>query len=1074
MDLYNSSTTLDAFCHIPDKFIPLKQEFAHFLSKRIRKMNTTIKINGSTLNIAALLMFLALLLCLRWVWFEVFPTARHPEIVNGVLDLRGRNLQQSASLPLDGEWEFFSEKLYNYNDIDSIVDKPNRIQVPGDWRSGFPDKSASSYGYGTYRLRILTDPLESPVSFWFQKIEAASVAEINGFVDGSPGKGNIGKPADHPKEYIPKRLSYTSTYTERGTQELVVLIRVANFENPYKGGILHSIRFGSQAAIDTERWYSIGFQLVTFIVLLLHGLYACILYLLNRSERSLLLFCLLILSAAISVVSDYDNLLMLWIPFNYGWALKIRMLSYLWTAFFFLYFCRSFLAITQGGKWFFRFTAVLSSYSVFLALSPPWLVHATESRFHIFILFYIFPFCWGIFDMLRAHRIKQPAEGTIFLLLTTAAILSNVAWGFLDEYLEVTLVYYPIDLIAAIISFSTFWFKKFFRNTQENLKLNRELQEADKLKDQFLTNTSHELRTPLHGIMNIAETILHRESERLSETGKKDMALMVTISRRMSALLSDLLDAAQLRERRLKLKTKPLHIQSVVPAVVSMLGYMHESKPIRMTVDIGTHTPAVIADEQRIVQILHNLLHNALKFTEKGTVSVTAELHGSYVWIHVADTGVGMDEETLARIFLPYEQGIHGFNDGRGIGLGLSICQQLIELHGGQLTVRSEPGRGSVFSFSLPADDTQAATPAEITSFEMPDTARSELAIAESNIENQFDKPPSTDRAIHILAVDDDPVNLNVLKAILSSEPYVITTANSAVKALQLLETGQWDLLVVDVMMPNMSGYDLTRKVREQFSLSELPVLLLTARTQPTDIYTGFLSGANDYVTKPVDGLELKYRIRALTGLKQSVHDALRMEAAYLQAQIQPHFIFNTLNSIMALSISDMEKMRKLMDAFVTYLRISFDFLNTRRMVELVHELELVHAYLYVEQERFGERLTIQWDVRSEHPLRLPPLTIQPLVENAVKHGLLGQLKGLTVLIRVVRQEGVFLVEVQDNGKGMDGETVNRLLREPNRSRNGIGLYNTNRRLVQIYGHGLSIRSKPGEGTSVSFLIPGS
>src|SRR5690606_34084176 len=131
------------------------------------------------------------------------------------------------------------------------------------------------------------------------------------------------KPAGRAADYVPKRLSYTHTYTEYGAQELVVLIRVANFDNPYEGRILHAVQFGAQAAIDNERWYSIGFQLVTFVVLLLHGVYACVLYLFNRSGRSLLLFGLLTLAAGLSVVSDYDNLLMLWIPFDYAWALKI-------------------------------------------------------------------------------------------------------------------------------------------------------------------------------------------------------------------------------------------------------------------------------------------------------------------------------------------------------------------------------------------------------------------------------------------------------------------------------------------------------------------------------------------------------------------------------------------------------------------------------------------------------------------------------------------------------------------------------------------------------------------------------
>jgi two-component system sensor histidine kinase ChiS len=259
---------------------------------------------------------------------------------------------------------------------------------------------------------------------------------------------------------------------------------------------------------------------------------------------------------------------------------------------------------------------------------------------------------------------------------------------------------------------------------------------------------------------------------------------------------------------------------------------------------------------------------------------------------------------------------------------------------------------------------------------------------------------------------------------------------------------------------------------RRWLSISELPILLLTARSQPADIYTGFLSGANDYVTKPVDALEFKYRIRSLTTLKQSVYERLRLEAAYLQAQIHPHFLFNTLNSIMALSEIDPEKMRKLGDVFSAYLRISFDFLNAGELVPLSHELELVQAYLYIEQERFPNRLFVEWDIDPDIEVHLPPLTIQPLVENAVRHGLLSTVKGGTVSIRVVCQAHATRFVVRDDGRGMNQDQVEQLLQRPQKGKTGIGLFNTHQRLYQRYGTGLVISSQPGQGTSVTFSIP--
>ncbi|WP_349361909.1 ATP-binding protein [Paenibacillus sp. RC343] len=467
--------------------------------------------------------------------------------------------------------------------------------------------------------------------------------------------------------------------------------------------------------------------------------------------------------------------------------------------------------------------------------------------------------------------------------------------------------------------------------------MNKQLQKADKIKDQFLANTSHELRTPLHGIMNIAYNVVTKEKTRLAKSSLEDMQLLITISRRMSQLLGDLLDVVRLQERRIVLQREPLSIQSIAPGVVAMLQFMKESKPIELHMEIPESLPLVLADEKRLVQILYNLLHNALKYTEEGSISVSAEIRDRQAVIHIADTGPGMDEATQSRIFLPYEQGSDGISGEQGIGLGLSICKQLVELHNGDLTVRSKLGKGSVFSFNLPLADAADFEPNQVPIAqaqtkgiidEVPAGFLFPHSIGEMEAAAALPPLLKEDKA-YIIAVDDNPVNLNVLVSILSTEPYNITTARSGREAIELLGTRQWDLLIADVMMPQMSGYELTQKVREQFSMSELPVLLLTARSQQADIYTGFSAGASDYVTKPVDALELKYRIRALIALKQSIKERLRVEAAYLQAQIQPHFLFNTLNSLMALSDIDTESMRKLGEAFSSFLRISFDYLNT-------------------------------------------------------------------------------------------------------------------------------------------------
>ncbi|MFE4712297.1 ATP-binding protein [Paenibacillus sp. NPDC056722] len=1028
--------------------------------------NTVLK------NIATILLFITVLFGFRIAWLSIFTTSDSPPVVNGVLDLRGQDLEKADLFKLNGEWKFYPSKFIYHKDIAALQNQSHTLKVPGDWSEALANSQGSSYGYGTYQLRILVDPLRQPVSLWIKQIQTSSAVEINGV--NSAGAGDL---SISDKAYKPRTNSYAAPYFAEGTTEIEVLIRAANFDHPYKGGIEGPVFFGSQDKVDSLRFISMGFQALTVIILLLHVLYVFILYLFSPEERVLLLVGLMTLSVAVIILFRNDSVLYLLTPFNYTWALKIRLIASMWQLFFIMLVFRKFIAAPTNNKLVYVFTAAISLYTAFLLVSPaPWVSESTHLGVHNFFLFS--PFIWLIYIMGIMLFRKQKDKDVVFMLLSAAGIISNLLWNVWGS----VLVYYPIDIVAAIVGFSAYWFKKYFQNAKENAQLNEQLKKADKLKDQFLANTSHELRTPLHGIMNIAQNVVTKENEKLYESSRKDMELLITISRRMSHMLGDLLDVARLQEHRITLHQEPLQIQSVVPGVIGMLKFMIEGKPVQLTMNLPDTTPPVLADEKRLVQVLYNLLHNALKYTEEGMISISTEVQNGRALIHISDTGVGMNKETQARIFLPYEQGAHGISDGRGIGLGLSICKQLVELHGGTLSVRSKISKGSVFSFDLPLADSfnqQAVTPAAAL-YPITDAAKEQLAewiFPEnewSGLEVPMQIPPLlTKKKVNILAVDDDPVNLNVLMGILSTEPYTITTANSAREVLELLDKEQWDLLIADVMMPHMSGYELTQKVREHYSLSELPVLLLTARSQPADIYTGFLSGANDYVTKPVDAVELRYRIRALTELKQSINERLRIEAAYLQAQIHPHFLFNTLNSIMALGDLDTEKMQHLVGAFTSFLRISFDFLNTGELVELSHELDLVKAYLHIEKERFSDRLTIEWEVESDiSGLQVPPLSIQPLVENAVKHGLLSRNVGGTLHIRIAHLDRSTLVAVSDNGKGMEQDKADALLSPTLKGKGGIGLSNTNRRLTQLYGQGLYIHSRPEEGTTVSFVIP--
>jgi two-component system sensor histidine kinase ChiS len=1011
------------------------------------------------------ILFLGLLLGFRWLWQEWNPIPEHPPIQQGVIDLGQWDFEQSPSMLLDGEWAFYPGQLEG-----TPVGEPRYVQVPGSWGEAMPDGEA--YGSGTYKLTILLkEQPEQTYGFWIKRIEAASQVVVNGETQSAFGQLGLSK-----DQYKPSRWSYTATYSnDDGKDSIELLIRVSNYDNPVRGGIVVPIRFGSQAAIDGERWYSIGFQLMTFVILMLHGIYAIILYIFNRKQYAFLVFFMMMLSSALSIITIHDKLILHWLPVNYTWVVKLGSISYVMLTYFMLMLTRIFSGSVSDGRLFRLFSWLFAAYVITIMVLPIDTVHYLSSL-RVGLFFYVVPVVWFLY--LIGKMVVNNHSGAIFLLLSAIGVISSIVWGLLNTYGMNYTEYYPFDVIAAIIGFSSYWFKLYFRNAAENAKLNEQLRQSDKLKDQFLAHTSHELRTPIHGIINIAQTVALRERQSIEDRSYKDMELLITIGRRMSHLIEDLLDLVRLKDKHVVLQMRPIPLQSIAEGVIGMLGYLVEQKPVKLASRIPDSFPVVMADEKRLAQILFNLIHNGIKYTEKGEVFVEAAIVQGRAVVSVTDTGAGMDEATLARVFLPYEQ---GHSDNGGIGLGLGICKQLVELHGGTLTARSRPGKGTEFQFSLPLADSQSPdgtgdpnAAAQPWNHVLGAGESPLLAPEENGSWIELAPPEMGTHGVkqNILAIDDDPVNLQVLAGILGNDSYTITTAANASEALELLENGQWDLVISDVMMPGMSGYELTKAIRERYSISELPVLLLTARSQQADIYAGFSAGANDYLTKPVDALELKYRVWSLMTLKRSVTERLRLEAAYLQAQIHPHFLFNTLNSILALSDIDPDKMRKLAEAFTSYLRISFNFLNAGEMVPFAHELKLVRSYLYIEQERFGSLLSVEWEIDANIDLMLPPLSLQPIVENAVKHGALSRAEGGTVVIRIIRRGQDTLFEVKDNGKGMTQQDADNLLQHVFGGTGGIGIANTNRRLAQRYRQGLTIVSVPGTGTTVSFAIP--
>ena len=427
------------------------------------------------------------------------------------------------------------------------------------------------------------------------------------------------------------------------------------------------------------------------------------------------------------------------------------------------------------------------------------------------------------------------------------------------------------------------------KQTQERLV--HRLQKLDRLKDEFIANISHELRTPLNGIIGISESMIDGATGEMTPNQQYNLSLVVSSSRRLFHLVSDLIDFSQLKHHEIRLHLRPIWLKEVVDVILKLSQPLIGSKNLVLINEIAPDLPPIQADEDRLQQILHNLISNAIKFTDVGEIRVWAEATREYVEICVSDTGPGIPKSEHERIFESFEQADGSITrEHSGSGLGLAITRQLVELHHGRIRLESQLDKGSRFFFLMPLaseQDHKASTHRRIptqnlieNSFERLDTQSilnlqdTQYSHSDAAIEVPLEIADET--TFHILIVDDEPVNLQVLVNMLSLQRYTLTRAASGKEALETLRQQSFDLVLLDVMMPHMSGYEVCEEIRLQYPANELPVVFLTARNQIGDLVQGFDTGANDYLTKPVSKNELLARIHTHIHLSKINHSYAR------------------------------------------------------------------------------------------------------------------------------------------------------------------------------------------------------
>jgi protein-histidine pros-kinase len=387
-----------------------------------------------------------------------------------------------------------------------------------------------------------------------------------------------------------------------------------------------------------------------------------------------------------------------------------------------------------------------------------------------------------------------------------------------------------LRLIVALRDVST------LREAEQAQLARKQAEAANQAKTEFLSFMSHELRTPLNAILGFAQVMLSEQTPEPSKRQRGQLGHIRAAGKHLHVLISDLLDMGRIEAGKLAVDCQPLALEDALDDVFLVLDAMAQSAGLRFEKprDLA-RLPLVLADATRLRQLLLNLLSNAIKYNRpKGSVNVFASVSDDAVILHVEDTGIGMSAAQVEQLFVPYNRLGRESSRIEGVGIGLVVTKKLVDLMNMKLHIESEPGKGTRATLTIPRADPGA--------------------VQQSSTDSQHGALEAGEIEGVVLSVEDNEVNQLLVEAALGNSPKVeLLQAGDGASGLRLARARQPDLILLDLTLPDMDGYQFMREMADDIRIAAIPIMVLSALSEPEDVERALQHGAVEYMTKPID-----------------------------------------------------------------------------------------------------------------------------------------------------------------------------------------------------------------------------